>query len=92
MDNPDRDIAETRFVYQWARDDDDADGASTLATLLRSLSSLQRRVTAIEQTLATRGSSDKTSERQTSPAIPKVPKAAPPGETLYRRAKLRVRP
>jgi hypothetical protein len=34
MDNPDRDIAETRSIYEWdARDDDVAGSASTLATL-----------------------------------------------------------
>jgi hypothetical protein len=94
----DADLARTRSIYEVCRDAyDDETGGNTdrkIEALRRAVGDLARRVSRLEQTLDVlkNGSPGKSPQRNASagPAHRPVPGRAP-GETLHRRAKIRIR-
>ena len=90
----DRDLARTVSPYQWRQpEDEDAGSGSTFLAVVDAINRLLTRVAAIEQKLG-----DKPAGQPERVYLAKAPSKrpasgrAPTGETMHRRAKIRIRP
>jgi hypothetical protein len=102
MGNPDtliHTLGARSVAYEFRDQDDAGEDPARIEALRRAVGDLARRVGKLEQALdilKADAAPGKSPQRQVSPVIPKAHRPAsgraPTGETLHRRARIRIRP